>query len=122
MALTTSSHHRPLFLGDSMMFRNKYLKLICSGQKTQTRRIWNKPKCRVGDICYAKSNKSISRRYRGIPIRIVDMYMQRLGDITPEEVKKEGFNTFSEFKSDWIEIYGEWNPDQKVWVVVFEVI
>jgi hypothetical protein len=50
------------------------------------------------------------------------MYMQRLGDITPEEVKKEGFNTFSEFKSDWIEIYGEWNPDQKVWVVVFEVI
>jgi len=105
-----------------MIFRNKYLPWIRSGRKTQTRRIWNTPKCTVGKICFAHSNRTVSDRFCSMPIRIVDMYTQRLGDITPEEIKKEGFNTLSEFKSDWIEIYGEWNPDQEVWVVEFEVV
>jgi len=50
------------------------------------------------------------------------MYKQRLGDISPDEVRKEGFNTLDEFKKEWIEIYGEWNPDKDVWVVEFEAV
>jgi hypothetical protein len=41
--------------------------------------------------------------------------------MTFEDVRKEGYETFEDFKRAWIEINGEWGPDQLVWVYEFEV-
>jgi len=45
-----------------------------------------------------------------------------LGDITPEEVHKEGFSSLKEFKKTWKSIYGSWNPGMEVWTYEFKVI
>ena len=55
-------------------------------------------------------------------IRITRRFQQRLGEITPEDVQKEGFGSFDEFKCEWTNIYGEWNPDQIVTVYEFRLI
>ena len=44
-------------------------------------------------------------------------YQQRLGDITQEEIGKEGYNGLEEFKQAWININGTWNPNEVVTVV-----
>jgi len=97
-----------------MRFTDDNLDLILQGKKTQTRRMWTKPQCQVGKIYFAQS-----KRRRGIPIKITDMYRQRLGDISQEEIRKEGFNTLEEFQQVWNNIYGEWNDDITVWVIEF---
>ena len=53
-------------------------------------------------------------------MKIIRKIQQRLSDITLENVRKQGFETLEEFKEAYIEINGNWTPDQLVWVYVFE--
>jgi hypothetical protein len=43
-------------------------------------------------------------------------------DLTLENVRKEGFTGFTEFKQAWIDIYGSWNPDQIVTAYEFRLL
>ena len=54
-------------------------------------------------------------------IRILRVSQQRLGDITLEDAKREGFETVEEFRKAWIQINGFWDPDQKVTVYDFQL-
>ena len=38
-----------------------------------------------------------------------------------ESVHREGFDSYKAFQDKWIEINGEWNPNQEVYVIRFEV-
>lgn len=58
----------------------------------------------------------------GHKILIIRVYRQRLGDITPEEVVKEGGYTLAEFKDIWERINDRWNPDDVVIVYKFKVV
>ncbi len=58
----------------------------------------------------------------GIKIRIIKAYVQRLGDITPEETLKEGGYTIMEFREVWKRINGAWNPDQVITVYEFRLL
>ena len=55
-------------------------------------------------------------------IIIIRAWRQQLRDLTPEDVHKEGFNNFTEFRQAWIQIYGTWNPDQIVTACEFRLL
>jgi len=97
-----------------MLFKNILIPMILSGRKTQTRRkrsgVW-----KVGDIVAVKNRPSSKP---ACFIQIVGKYRQRLGDLSLEDIRKEGFNNFEEFRKFWKKIYGEWNP--KIFVTVYE--
>jgi len=57
-----------------------------------------------------------------VEILITRRWQERLGDISPEDVKKEGYETLEDFKKAWTDIYGSWNPDDIVWVYEFKVV
>lgn len=99
-----------------MIFKEYHIEKILRGKKTMTRLLHKRP-CRVG------------RRYRiqrswykwtDIQILITRRFRQRLGDISPQGIRKEGYSTLEGFKEAWIEINGRWDPDMVVWAYEFE--
>jgi len=103
-----------------LLFKPEHVKLILEGKKTQTRRIWKRPRVKVGGVYRAKT-KLYSSEYFAL-IRVTGLHKERLGDISDEDIKKEGYNSLEEFKQAWECIYGSWNPEQEVWVVEFQLI
>lgn len=88
------------------------------GTKTQTRRLSTRtytPGRTYGVRC-SRFDKSQAH------IQIMNSKIQRLDDISPEDVKAEGFATLEEFKEAWTKINGSWNPDQNVTAYEFKII
>lgn len=103
-----------------MLFKPEHVSPILTGRKTQTRRVWKKPRARAGSIHKAKT-VLFSREYFAL-IRITDVRKERLGDISLEDVRREGYDTREAFKEEWIRINGAWNPELEVFVVSFELV
>jgi hypothetical protein len=100
-----------------MLFKEKMLKKVLRGEKTQTRRT-HKRKLKTG------KTYGIRCSYFGKPeghIKILRTFEQRLGDISLEDVQKEGFKTLEEFQAEWIKINGKWDPNQTVTVYEFQI-
>ncbi len=103
-----------------LLFKPEHVKPILEGRKTQTRRVWKKPRVKVGSIHKAKT-RMFSKDYFAL-LKITGLRKERLGDITEEDVRAEGGYTVQEFKKVWERIHNSWNPEQEVWVVEFEVV
>ncbi|MEM1589626.1 MAG: ASCH domain-containing protein, partial [Candidatus Bathyarchaeia archaeon] len=99
------------------LFKRHNIKKILAGVKTQTRRI-HKHTWKIGKA-YALKDSWFSKGKAYIII--TRKFRQKLGEITPEDVKKEGYNSLEEFKAEWMKLHGEWNPDQIVWVYEFKL-
>jgi hypothetical protein len=100
------------------LFKRRHLAAIREGRKTQTRRV-HKYTWRLGGVYAVRTS------YFGKPegyIRIVRKFRQRLGDISAEDVQKEGFSSLEEFKQAWIAIHGVWDPDLVVTVYEFRML
>jgi len=100
-----------------LLFKRHHIKKILRGEKTQTRRV-SQRKYKVGKVYGVRDN------WFGQPkahILITRRFRQRLGDITEEDIRKEGYNSLEEFKEAWITINGSWDPDQIVTVYEFEI-
>jgi len=102
-----------------LLFKPQHVKLILEGKKTQTRRI-SRPRVKIGGIYKAKT-KLFSREHFAL-IKITGLRAEKLGDISDEDVKKEGYNSLEEFMEVWKSIYGSWEPERIVWVLEFEVV
>jgi len=100
------------------IFKRKHLNLILKGTKTQTRRI-SRYRLKIGKA-YAVRSKMLEPAQARIVI--TRAWRQQLRNLTPEEVRKEGFNSFTEFREAWIDIYGNWNPDQIVAAYEFRLL
>jgi len=100
-----------------MLFKKELVEKILKGEKTQTRRLNGKYK--VGNI-YAVCTRWYSPAVAWI--KITGKRTERLGDISLEDVKKEGFNSLEEFKAFWIKIHGHWDDDLIVYVYDFELV
>ncbi len=59
-----------------------------------------------------------------ITLKITDVRIEKLNDLrkSHEQVKKEGFESWPQFKHVWESIYGQSHPNDYVWVIEFEVI
>ena len=100
------------------IFKPKHLNLILQGTKTQTRRI-SRYRLKIGKA-YAVRSKMLEPAQAKIVI--TRAWRQQLRNLTPEDIRKEGFNNFTEFRQAWIEIYGTWNPDQIVTAYEFRLL
>lgn len=102
-----------------MMFKKALLEKVLSGEKTQTRRdIKRKPGVQVFSVGQVIGVRAGYTKYIGA-IRIVRRRQENLGDISEEDAKKEGCHSVEEFKTIWIKLFGNWDPDQVVWVYDF---
>jgi len=102
-----------------MLFKKRHVKKILEGRKTQTRRTGSrqyKVGRRYGIRCEL-FQKSITK------IIITRRFEQKLGEISLEDIKKEGCQNIWEFVEDWKESYGHssWDPEKVVVVYEFKV-
>jgi len=98
-----------------MLFREEHIRMILSGQKTMTRRVG-----RLHNLGRTRIQRSWYD-WTDIEIEILKRYSQKLGEISPQDVRKEGYASLEKFKAAWIKIHGRWEPDLEVWVYEFEL-
>lgn len=101
-----------------MIFSVDMVRLIHEGRKTQTRRPAH------GECRYKPGRVYAVQPGRGKPatahITIRDVRLERLGDITLRDAKREGFRTRDLFRDKWIELHGTYDPDLLVHVITFD--
>jgi len=100
-----------------MMFKRELLDLVISGKKTQTRRLHKNLLKEKQKYVIKKNWYENTEHY----IRITKVYSQKLGDVSEEEARKEGFSSREEFRDAWIRINGSWDSDIVVTVYEFEL-
>ncbi|MBN1358121.1 ASCH domain-containing protein [Candidatus Bathyarchaeota archaeon] len=101
-----------------ILFKSHLIARILQKRKTQTRRL-HKRKWQVG------RNYAITDRWFSKPkghIRIKRLFQQRLGDVSEDEAKAEGYESLADFQEDWKAITGYWNPDETVTAYEFELV
>ncbi len=101
----------------TLSFKKRYIGQIIRGEKTVTRRA-SRPMVKAGGVYRLRVGFS----YLPELIRVRRVYTQRLGDMTAEDALREGAASLEEFRRDWMDIYGFWDGDRRVWVVEFEYL
>jgi len=104
-----------------MLFKKWHIELILSGRKTQTRRLPGKSaNYHVGRV-YGIRDRWFSKPEAHI--LITRKFRQRLGEISLEDVGKEGYSSLEEFRKAWEEVHGprSWNPDLIVTAYEFKL-
>jgi len=102
------------------LFKREMAEKILKGEKTQTRRIHKRP-LKIGKVYVVRTNWLTPKNKAPCKILITRRFRQKLGEISPEDVKKEGYSSLEEFRREWEKIHGEWNPNQIVWVYEFKL-
>jgi hypothetical protein len=100
------------------LFKRDLLRKVLEGQKTQTRRT-HKRTLKVGREYGIRSTRFEKSQCH---IKITRCFQQKLGDVTDEEAKKEGFKDLEEFRQRWTKIYGSWDPNQVVMAYEFRPV
>lgn len=79
---------------------------VINGKKTATRR--NDRYADVGEIM----------KLKGYQFIVENVYEQKLGDVTNEDAKKEGYHDLEAYKQSILSIHPgmKWAPNMKVWV------
>ena len=54
-------------------------------------------------------------------LKIEDVYRKRLGEFDDQDARREGGYSIDEFKDVWKELHGEWNPNESVYVIRFQL-
>ena len=88
-----------------ILFSHEHVDKVRSGRKTETRRCWKTQKVREGSVHYEQRSFRPEKRFARI--RILKVWEQNPREITPEQVKAEGF----ESKEEFIEAYYKHYPE-----------
>lgn len=104
-----------------MIFKPQLAKKIAAGSKTMTRR---PVKDRETECRYRAGRVYGVQLGRGkptsFPITITEPPRRApVAEITFKEARREGFRTREEFIAYWTQLYGDFDPDQEVWVISF---
>ena len=100
-----------------MFFKEAMRKKIEEGKKTVTRRPWSRPMAKVGGI-YQVRITQYKKGYHFL-IKVLDLKKQKLGDMTLEDAKAEGFESIKEFGDYWTKINGFYDRNEEVTVITF---
>lgn len=103
-----------------MLFRNEHIEQIRAGEKTATRRTWDRRHVRPGGTYIASTEMFTSHTEADCYIRVTDIRIERLGDMTETDAQAEGGYSLEEFREVWRDINGGWDPAIDVYVVEFE--
>lgn len=103
-----------------MLFQDEHIEQIRTGEKTATRRDWERKQATEGNVYIASTEMFTSHEEADCYIRVTDIYQQPLGEMTERDAQLEGGYTLEEFRKVWREINGKWNPEQSVYVVEFD--
>ncbi len=98
-----------------LVFKKDRLQKVLEGRKTQTRRT-SRNTLKVGKVYLIRC-----RYFEKAKVLIIRKFKQRLGDISLEDVRKEGFDSLEEFQACWARIHGSWRPDIIVTVYEFKL-
>ena len=101
-----------------VLFKHHLITPILQKRKTQTRRR-HKRKWQVGRT-YTFTDRWFDKPHGCI--RIKRRFQQRLGDVSEQEAKAEGYESLADFREDWKSITGDWNPDETITAYEFELI
>ncbi|MFQ5880149.1 MAG: ASCH domain-containing protein [Dehalococcoidia bacterium] len=103
----------------ALLFRPEHVEPILQGVKTETRRLWQRPRVRVGAVHRAKL-RMLSPDHFAL-LRITGLRQERLRQISDEDAGWEGGYTRETFLDKWFEIHPRSPDDPPVWVVEFAV-
>jgi hypothetical protein len=79
-----------------LLFKKKYLAAICSGQKTQTIRLWRYPRMRSGQRSYIPGAGYI---------RLTAVEEVRLEALTDADARPDGFNSADQLRQELARLY-----------------
>ena len=104
-----------------VLFKRTHIKMILQGRKTQTRRT-HKRTWKLGKT-YPVQDRWFGKALAYI--KITRKFREKLGDISREDIVKEGYNSLEELKKVWEEEIngpGSWDPKQIVTVYEFKYV
>ena len=101
-------------------FKQKFLKPILNGAKTQTMRMSHK---RI-DANFGEKAIAVFPDGTEVEIRIIDIGYKAFKSINDDDAKREGFNNAEELKQELLEIYNEFHIEDynRFYFYRFEVI
>lgn len=95
-------------------FSRKHADDILTGIKTQTSRKGKDPRIQPGAVIRASITHFAD-------LKIKSVSRKRLGDFDEEDANREGGYSLSEFKKVWKRLHGEWDPEETVHLIEFEL-
>ena len=102
----------------TLLFKTQFLPKIREGKKTQTRRL-KQPRLKIGKSYHIRKNYQTTQPEK---VKILNIFQQKLSEISEEEINKEGFKTKQEFIKAWKAIYRSYDPEATIWVVEFQYL
>jgi hypothetical protein len=86
---------------------------VYSGRKTATRRT-ERYRAKAG-----MRMRAVFRTYSIVDLHITAVYNQKLGDMSEDDAKREGYRSLDAFKKAWVQTHpgGGWDPEQNVWAI-----
>ena len=107
-----------------LLFMPEHQEPILAGRKTETRRIWKLKRARVGSVHRAKT-RMLSKECFAF-LKILAVYKQRLGDITDESIRDEGYESLEGYKAALEKAnrtHGfKWDDNLEVYVIKFKLL
>ena len=109
-----------------LLFKPEHVEPILCGEKTQTRRLWRRRRCKPGTIHQAKTRLFGGEPFAKLLIRRV--HQELLEDITPEDAHREGYENRLAYLGAFIRINKLADRPIReilalpVWVVEFQVV
>lgn len=99
------------------IFKKSILEKVLQGKKTMTIRY--NGGFDEGKTYAVRANMNEKAKAR---ILIIKKQKKKLGDLTPEDIAKEGCKSFEEFQQIWERLYGKWNPEDTVFCYEFILV
>ncbi|MHB8894397.1 MAG: hypothetical protein ACYC99_04355 [Candidatus Geothermincolia bacterium] len=103
-----------------MVFSSQDAALVRSGVKTQKACIDDR--YQVGSIVGCKDADSQKADFA--QAKIMSSRPVKMGDLSAEDLRKEGYASTEQFRVQWDEWYppiNKWNPDRTIWLVAFQL-
>ena len=98
-----------------LLFQPEHIEKNINGEKTESRRLWEKQRVKEGSLQQQKK-KIFTKEHFGY-LRIEKVHQELLLDITEEGAKREGGYTIEEYLKLWFEITPDSPPNPLVFVL-----
>jgi len=97
-----------------LLFQPEHIQMNIDGRKTETRRLWIKPRARVGSLHQQKTD--FTKKHYGY-LAIEQVFQEPLLNITEEGANREGGYTREQYLTLWFKINPNSPPNPLVFVI-----